>query len=143
MHQFSPLLLSQQKGSYSHLVSIYIFLSRFQAICHPLSLNSRTGVGRARRVVLLVWTSSILSALPWAVYAKVNYIKFDGHDLLESAWCGMPFHEENLNTAPLYLIIASTLMYFIIPFSIVFVLYLRYIVSLCHQSKLLSGSGLL
>jgi len=74
-------------------------------------------VVRARRVILLVWTSSTLSALSLAVYAKVKYIKYDGHDLLEPAWCGMPFHEENLNTAPLYLIIASTLMYFIIAFS--------------------------
>ena len=93
-------------------------------------------MGRARRVIFLVWTSSILSALPWAVYAKVNYIKYAGDDLLESAWCGMPFHEETLNMAPLYLIIASTLIYFIIPFSIVFVLYLRCVVSLFPSIKL-------
>ena len=74
-------------------------------------------MGRSRRVILLVWTSSILSALSLPVFAKVNDIKYNGHDLLETAWCGMPFHEENINTAPLYLIIASTLMYFIIAFS--------------------------
>ena len=74
-------------------------------------------MGRSSRVILLVWTSSILSALSLAVFAKVNCIKYNGHDLLEPAWCGMPFHEENMNTAPLYLIIASTLMYFIIAFS--------------------------
>ena len=28
---------------------------RYQAICHPLSLNSRSGAGRAKRMILLVW----------------------------------------------------------------------------------------
>ena len=100
-------------------------LSRYQAICHPLTLNSRTGVGRARRVILIIWVSSAVSALPWSVFAKVNYIQYEGHDLAQSAWCSMPFHEEDLDTTPLYFTIASTFLYFVVPFTIVFVLYLR------------------
>ena len=129
--QFLPLLLSQQKGDiFPYSALLYFSLFRYQAICHPLTLNSRTGVGRAKRVILILWTCSIISALPWAVFAKVNYIKYNGQNLLESAWCSMPFHENHLDTTPLYFTIASTIVYFVIPFTIVFVLYLRY----CHET---------
>ena len=131
--QFLPLWLSQQKGDiFQSLKLVYIFhCFRYQAICHPLTLNSRTGVGRAKRVILILWICSVISALPWAVFAKVNYIKFNGQNLLESAWCSMPFHENHLDTTPLYFTIASTIVYFVIPFTIVFVLYLRY----CHETS--------
>ena len=78
-----------------------------------------------RRVILIIWIASAVSALPWAVFAKVNYIKYKGQDLVESAWCSMPFHEKDFDTTPLYFTIASTFLYFVVPFSIVFVLYLR------------------
>ena len=45
--------------------------SRYQAICHPLTLNSRTGVGRARRMIVLIWVTSVVSAYPWSIFAKV------------------------------------------------------------------------
>ena len=99
---------------------------RYQAICHPLTLNSRTGVGRARRVILLVWFISTVSAFPWSIFAKVNYIKYNGEELVQSAWCSMPFNEEDLDTTPLYFTVASTFLYFVVPFTIVFVLYLRW-----------------
>ena len=53
----------------------------------------------------------------------MNYIKYKGQDLVESAWCSMPFHEKDFDTTPLYF--TSTFLYFVVPFSIVFVLYLR------------------
>ena len=48
---------------------------RYQAICHPLTLNSRTGVGRARKVIGLIWVTSLVSAYPWAIFAKVSCCK--------------------------------------------------------------------
>ena len=100
---------------------------RYQAICYPLTLNSRVGVGRARRIIILVWVASVASAFPWSIFAKVNFIQLAGKDLHQSAWCSMPFHEKSLDKTPLYFIIASTILYFMVPFTIVFVLYLRYI----------------
>ena len=76
-------------------------------------------------MILLIWVSSAVSALPWSVFAKVNYIKYEGEDLVQSAWCSMPFNEGDLDKTPLYFTIASTLLYFVLPFTTVFVLYLR------------------
>ena len=56
----------------------------------------------------------------------MNYIQdIDGHDLEQSAWCSMPFNKDYLDKTPLYFTIASTVLYFLVPFTIVFVLYTR------------------
>ena len=81
-------------------------------------------MGRAKRVIVLIWCPSLVSTYPWAIFAKVNYIQYEGRDLEESAWCSMPFHQPDQQTS-LYFTIASTLLYFVVPFTIVFVLYLR------------------
>ena len=112
---------------------------RYQAICHPLTLTSRTSVGRAKRVILLIWCTSLVSAYPWAIFAKVNYIQYEGRDLEESAWCSMPFHQPDQHTS-LYFTIASTILYFLVPFTIVFVLYLRLAKSQKSEAKGLIGN---
>ena len=56
---------------------------------------------------------------------QVNYIEYEGEQLEESAWCSMPFHEIDKDKTPLYFTVAVTLLYFITPFIIVFVLYMR------------------
>ena len=123
---FSQLWPSLLKGSCRLILSSFNHHPpRYQAICHPLTLNSRTGVGRARWVILIIWIASVISAFPWSIFAKVNYIQYEGQDLEQSAWCSMPFHEEDLDTTPLYFTIGSTFLYFVVPFTIVFVLYLR------------------
>lgn len=111
---------------YASILTIVAFtIERYQAICHPLSLNSRSGAGRAKRMILLVWVVSLVSALPWSLFAKVNYIKYKGRDLEQSAWCSMPYNEEAPDNMPLYVTVAATFLYFVIPFTIVLFLYLR------------------
>jgi len=111
---------------YASILTIVAFtIERYQAICHPLSLNSRSGAGRAKRMILLVWVVSLVSALPWSMFAKVNYIQFEGRDLEQSAWCSMPYNEEAPDNMPLYVTVAATFLYFVVPFTIVLFLYLR------------------
>ena len=55
----------------------------------------------------------------------MNYVEFKGKDLEESAWCSMPFNKDDLDKTPLYFTVASTILYFLVPFTIVFVLYTR------------------
>ena len=56
---------------------------------------------------------------------QVNYIEYEGVQLEESAWCSMPFHEVDKDNTPLYFMVTVTLLYFLVPFTIVFVLYMR------------------
>ena len=50
---------------------------RYQAICHPLSLNSRSGAGRAKRMILLVWVVRLDTLInkKFNQKTKQNYLK--------------------------------------------------------------------
>ena len=56
---------------------------------------------------------------------QVNYIEYEGVQLEESAWCSMDFQEVDMDRTPLYFTVAVTVLYFLVPFTIVFVLYTR------------------
>ena len=56
---------------------------------------------------------------------QVNYIEYEGEQLEESAWCSMDFQEVDMDRTPLYFTVAVTVLYFLVPFTIVFVLYTR------------------
>lgn len=57
------------------------------------------------------------------MYTKVNYLIYDGAILEETAWCSIPFNEENIGS--LYMMLATTLVYFLVPMITVSVLYVR------------------
>ena len=48
-----------------------LLLFRYLAICRPLSPLSRSSMGKAKKIILLIWIISFLSALPWALFTKV------------------------------------------------------------------------
>ena len=56
---------------------------------------------------------------------QVNYLtnEYTKKEMPESAWCAVPWNENA--KAPLYLMISSTFVAFVIPFSLVMVLYFR------------------
>lgn len=51
------------------------FLS-FPAICHPLHLYAMSGFKRAVRIIAALWVISFLSAVPFGVYSKIDYIYY-------------------------------------------------------------------
>ena len=71
----------------------------------------------------MIWLISILSASPWAFFTKVNYLMYKDKILVESAWCSIPFNEES--SGSLYMMMTSTVVYFLAPLVTVTVLYLR------------------
>ena len=58
---------------------------------------------------------------PWR---QVNYLYFNNEPLEESAWCSIPFTEDNIGSV--YLMLSYTTIYFIIPMITVTILYIRY-----------------
>ena len=88
-----------------------------------MSPLSRSSTGKARKMIGMIWLVSFLSAMPWAFFTKVNYLVYKDMTLVESAWCSIPFNEEN--SGSLYMMMTSTIVYFLVPFVIVSALYLR------------------
>ena len=58
---------------------------------------------------------------------KVNYLTHEksGDLITESAWCAIPWNEEEESKTPLYFMIVSTFAAFIFPFTLVIVLYFK------------------
>ena len=56
-------------------------------------------------------------------YLEVNYLSYQGLRLAGSAWCSIPFTEESV--ASLYMMLLSTVVYFITPLLCVIFLYVR------------------
>lgn len=51
-------------------------MERFLAICHPLHLYTMSGFKRAVRIVAALWIISFLSAVPFGVFTKIDYIAY-------------------------------------------------------------------
>ena len=81
------------RTSYASVLTILAFsMERYLAICHPLYQYTMAGFSRALKIIMLVWTVSFLSALPYAFFTKLNYIDRplgSGVYLEESAFCAL------------------------------------------------------
>ena len=64
-----------------------------------------------------------MSATPWALFTKVNYLTYNGRIVEESAWCSMAFTEEGM--ASLYMMLASTVVFYLAPTALLVALYAR------------------
>ncbi len=67
-------------------------MERYLAICHPLYSHTMSGFKRAVRIIALVWLVSLLFALPYAFFTRVNFIDRplqSGNFLPDSAFCAL------------------------------------------------------
>ena len=85
--------LVSEMTSYASVLTILAFsMERYLAICHPLYQYAMAGFKRAVKIIILVWTVSFLSALPYAFFTKLNYIDRplgSGNYLNQSAFCAL------------------------------------------------------
>lgn len=51
-------------------------MERFLAICHPLHLYTMSGFKRALRIITALWIISFLSAVPFAIFTKIDFLKY-------------------------------------------------------------------
>ena len=66
-------VLTQETITYSSIFTILAFtVERYLAICHPLSIPRKSKMGRAIRVIAVVWISSVSFSIPWIFYNKVG-----------------------------------------------------------------------
>lgn len=67
------------RSTYVSVLTIVAFtMERFLAICHPLHLYTMSGFKRALRIIAALWCISFLSAIPFAVYTKIDILTYPG-----------------------------------------------------------------
>ncbi|XP_033222667.1 neuropeptides capa receptor-like [Belonocnema kinseyi] len=114
-----------EMSSYVSVLTIVAFsLERYLAICHPLQVNAMSGLKRPIRFIFGAWSIAMISAIPFAIYTKVNYVIYppdSGIKSKNSAFCAMLLPD--MPEFPLYEM--SCLVFFFIPMIIIFILYVR------------------
>ncbi|RLU16263.1 hypothetical protein DMN91_012023 [Ooceraea biroi] len=114
-----------EMSSYVSVLTIVAFsMERYLAICHPLRVYSMSGLKRPTRFILAAWLIAMVSAIPFAIYTKVNFVEYppgSGNYSADSAICAMLLPD--MPKFPLYEL--SCIVFFLIPMLVILVVYTR------------------
>ncbi|XP_060566310.1 pyrokinin-1 receptor-like [Ruditapes philippinarum] len=111
--------------SYSSVLTITGFtIERYIAICHPIKVQRCCHVSRATRCIILIWTVSVFSALPYPIHTRTFYYLHDpstGEPILDSLVCNIPliWTERMITVFQM-----STFIYFIVPMVVITLFYI-------------------
>ncbi|KAH8030994.1 hypothetical protein HPB51_012462 [Rhipicephalus microplus] len=118
--------LVAEATSYASVLTIVAFTAeRYVAIYHPLFLQTTSSLTRAVRIIAIIWVVSLVSAVPFAIYTRVNFVDFpvgSGRVVPESAFCALPM---DTTAVSLPLLQCSTFAFFCLPMTVIAVLYLK------------------
>ncbi|XP_043492651.1 neuropeptides capa receptor-like [Polistes fuscatus] len=114
-----------EMSSYVSVLTIVAFsMERYLAICHPLRVYTMSGLKRPIRFIFAAWSIALISALPFAIYTKVNFVEYppdSGNYSDESAICAIL--STSMPNFPLYEI--SCIVFFFLPMLVILVVYTR------------------
>ncbi|XP_052236278.1 pyrokinin-1 receptor-like [Dreissena polymorpha] len=111
--------------SYSSVLTITCFtIERYLSICHTMKYQHKCLMNRAKKCICVIWAVSGLSALPYPVHTRSFYYLSDprtGLHIPDSLVCNIP----HIWTGRMLIVFQlSTFGYFIIPMSIITLMYI-------------------
>eukprot|EP00095_Tigriopus_kingsejongensis_P005591 maker-scaffold12_size759060-snap-gene-6.20 protein:Tk05591 transcript:maker-scaffold12_size759060-snap-gene-6.20-mRNA-1 annotation:"neuropeptides capa receptor" len=119
-------LVSEMTSYSSVLIIVSFSMERYLAICHPLYSHTMSGFKRAVRIIAMVWLISMVFAIPYAIFTRLNYIDRplnSGNFLEESAFCALLDDNIYPKSYPVHQV--SSFLFFIFPMGILVILYIR------------------
>ncbi|KAH3736803.1 pyrokinin-1 receptor-like [Dreissena polymorpha] len=124
--------LLQEMTSYASVLTITAFtVERYVAICHPLKAHKFASLSRSIKIIIAIWTLSLLCALPYPLRTELFYYtggsNHSGTPLPESLICNIP---EKYHPTMVYIFQLSTFLFFVFPLAIICVLYILIAISL-------------
>ena len=109
--------------SYASVLTITAFtVERYIAICKPLMSHKIATLSRCVKIIIAIWIISFLCALPYPIHTDLFYLVKDKNDspIADSLQCNIPPCYYGLMT---YVFQMSTFVFFLLPLTIIVVLY--------------------
>ncbi|XP_043520045.1 pyrokinin-1 receptor-like isoform X2 [Frieseomelitta varia] len=107
--------------------------NRYVAICHPFISHTMSKLSRAVKFVIVIWLLALCLAVPQAIQFGVVYEYSNGSAILDSARCAMKW------TLIEHAFEISTMLFFVLPMTIIIVLYILIAIKL-RRSRLLTAT---
>ena len=127
--------------SYSSVLTITGFtIERYIAICHPIKVQRFCQVSRATRCIVIIWTISIFSALPYPIHSRTFYYVTNtntGKYVPDSLVCNIPLAWQRRMIIVFQM---STFVYFVVPMILISLIYILIGVKLRKNELLSNGS---
>lgn len=137
------LTLASFVSIFARIHPVTFTVERFLAICgtsKPPNQNMFTpkSITHMKKIALrnisLIWVVSLCGASPMVAYTRINYLEYNETRLEESAWCGLPYNEPDRRWE--WVMLSSTILFFLIPLTIITVLYYRIAQKLRRATRL-------
>lgn len=114
-------MTSEMSTNASVLTITAFTVERYLAICHPLKAHTMSKLSRVIKMIIIVWIVSAICAAPLAYHFGIVFDYFQNKKVRQSASCSiartLPFVKEHVFAI-------STFLVFVIPISIISVLYM-------------------
>lgn len=122
--------------SYASVLTITAFtVERYVAICHPLKAHKFANLSRSVKILIAIWTTSLLCALPYPLHTELFYYidaeHNNGTQIEESLICNIP---QKYHGTMMYIFQFSTFLFFVFPMTVIAVLYFLIAISLRHAA---------
>lgn len=108
---------------------------RYVAICHPFTSHTMSKLSRAVKFVIAIWLLALCLAVPQAVQFGIVYDYRNGSVVLDSAQCSIKWYLMK------HAFEISTMLFFVLPMTIITVLYILIAIKL-RRSRLLSAGSI-
>lgn len=132
----------QESTAYASVLTITAFtMERYAAICHPMRFQSFSNLSRSIKVIIAVWIVGFCCAVPYALYATIFYTVSDpvtGEALTDSLVCNIPFE---LHDQMKYMFQVSAFVFFLLPMTIILVMYLLIGITLWRSDMVLDNKS--
>lgn len=127
--------------SYASVLTITAFtIERYVAICHPLKSHKMLDLGLTIKIIIAIWIFSLLCAIPYPIHTRIfYYVHYPGTNtpVLDSLQCNIPPQWQ----ARMGIIFqVSSFLFFIIPMTLITVIYIMIAVALRRTALNRSGS---
>ena len=127
--------------SYASVITITAFtIERYIAICFPLKSHKMTDLRRSAKIIIVIWVFSAICALPYPIHTRTFYYLTNPQSntpIKDSYMCNIP-PEWHIRMS--YMFQISTFIFFVLPMTVITVLYIMIAITLKRTSLIRANS---